>query len=117
VDCGGFVSLQILGKHFFELFLACVAYPFFQNIPVSVKQVDFGLVVKAECLLKVERARVICIEVRELYFSEIFCFEPMNHGRHGAAGTSGEAEEFHKLELPGSQAHGRRIGSMEIRPA
>ena len=44
----------------------------------------------------------------------LFCFEPMDHGRHRAAGPSGEAEELDELQPAGSQADRLRVGGMQL---
>lgn len=107
------ILLHVLQKHFFKLRLIGEANPFHENIAIRVEKVDFGLIIKAERALEVVGAGVVGIEVGEFDFAKIFCFKPMNHGRHGAAGTSGEAEELNKLVLPGSQAHGGGVGGFE----
>ena len=115
---GNYVFLiHIPGEFFFKLLLRGVSHPFLQKISVSIQEIDFGLVAETQRALKIECVRVIGIQIREFDPAEVFCFKPMNHGRHGTAGASGEAEEFHELDLPGSQAYSHRIGGFEIRPA
>ena len=53
--------------------------------------------------------RVVSIEEGKFDAAKIFCFEPMNHGRHCAAGTSGKAKELHQLQPTGCQADRRRV--------
>jgi len=62
------------------------------------------LIAEAERTLKIECVRVVGIQIGEFDPAKIFRLKPMNHGRHGAAGASGKAEEFHELDLPGCQA-------------
>ena len=57
------------------------------------------LVVKTKLALERLCLGVICIEKGKLNTTVIFNFEPMNHGRHCAAGRSGKAEEFYKLQI------------------
>ena len=68
-------------------------------------------------LLKGLRVPVVGIQIHKIDPAEIFCFEPMNHGRHGAAGTSGESEEFHELQLPGSEVDRAWVGGVQVRTA
>jgi hypothetical protein len=81
-----------------QLLLRGEADPFLQDISIRVQQVQFGLVTEAERTLKTVCTRVVRIQEGELDLAEILCFKPMNHGRHRAAGRSGEAEEFHQLQ-------------------
>ena len=62
-------------------------------------------------------AVVVGVEVVEFDLAEVFCFKPMNHGRHGAAGPSGEAEEFHELQCARIKFDHGWIGGFEIRSA
>jgi hypothetical protein len=47
--------------------------------------------------LKGFRVDIVGIQINKIDPAEILCFEPMNHGRHCAAGASGKAEEFYEL--------------------
>jgi hypothetical protein len=81
----------------FKLFFACKAHPFFENGSICVQQINFRLIVETQGTLEIARAGIIGIEVGKRDPAEILCFEPMDHGRHRAAGASGKAEEFNKL--------------------
>jgi hypothetical protein len=58
--------------------------------------------------LEIKGIGVIGIQISKFDLAKIFRFEPMNHGRHCTAGTSGKAEEFDELYIPGSETN--RIG-------
>ena len=109
-----FHSLHILCEHALELFCCCISHPFFEQISISVKQVNFWLVIKAQRPLKITREWIVGIQVGELDLAKVLRFEPMNHGRHGTAGTSGKAEELHELELPGCEIDRGRVGGFEV---
>jgi hypothetical protein len=57
-----------------------------QNVSIRIEQIDLGLIVKTERTLKITSAGIVGIEISELYLAKVLCFEPMNHGRHEAAG-------------------------------
>ena len=106
--------MHMLGEHVFELLFRCVSHPFLQDVSLCIEQVHFRLVVKAERTLEIVSARVIGVKIRELDFAEILCFEPMDHGRHRAAGSSGKAEEFDELQSAGCQADGGGVGGVKV---
>jgi hypothetical protein len=58
--------------------------------------------------------RVIGIQIGKSDFTEIFRFEPMDHGRHCTAGASGKAEEFNELQSTRCQADRGGIGGVEL---
>ena len=89
--------MQILSKHFFKVCLRGKSYPLLQNVSLGIKQVDFRLVEKAQSSLEIGGSRIVGVQIGELDPAEILCFEPMDHGRHRAAGASGKAEEFDEL--------------------
>jgi hypothetical protein len=71
--------------------------PLFQQISLPIQQIEFGLVNETKRALELARVGVICIQVREPDFAKVLRFEPMDHGRHGTAGASGEAEKLDQL--------------------
>ena len=80
---------------------------------------DLDLSIKngLECLLEIKCTRVVGIQVGKLYFAEIFCFEPMDHGRHRSACTSGKAKEFQELQSARCQTDRHGVRGMQIRSA
>ena len=89
---------KVLCKHRFKILFRRETHPLLQNIAVGIEQIEFGLIMKTEGALKAFRARVTGIEISEHDLPKVFRFEPMNHGRHGTAGASSEAEKFHQLQ-------------------
>ncbi len=86
---------------------------FFQDVAIGIQQIEFGLEREAKRSLKSLRVRVVRVEVTEFDPAVIFRFEPMNHGRHGSAGRSGEAEEFNQLQPARSKVDRGRIAGFE----
>jgi hypothetical protein len=101
-------------KSRFKLFLACVTDPLLKYLPIGIQQVKFGLVVKTQGLLEILGLRIIGVEVGKPDPAKIFGFQPMDHGRHRAAGRSGKTEKFHKLQPTRSQVDGLWIGGMKL---
>jgi len=109
-----FYLLHILCKFFFKLLLARIAHPFLQNSATCIEQINFRLVDKSQCLLKILSPWIVGIQIGKLDLAEILCFEPMNHGRHRLTGRSGKAEKLDELHSARCQANSGRIGRFEI---
>lgn len=92
-----FILLQIRVEQISKIILADKTHQLLQNIPIRIQQIKLGLVHKTERALERLGIGVVGIKKTKLDLAIILCFEPMNHGRHGAADTSGKAEEFHQL--------------------
>jgi hypothetical protein len=90
--------LNVLPEHAFQVFLRNKSHPFLQNLSAGIQQVEFGLVAEAERALKVAGEWIVRVEVGEFDPAKVFRFKPMNHGRHGTAGASSEAEKLDKLQ-------------------
>jgi hypothetical protein len=111
--------MNILLKMFIEqiskIVLSSRSNQFFQKIPVRIQKIEFRLVDKTEFALKVEGVGVIGVKITELDSAKILCFKPMYHGRHGAAGTSGEAKKLDQLQPTRGKADCSGIGGFEVR--
>jgi hypothetical protein len=106
--------LNVLREHALKLFLRGEAHPFFQKVSAPIEQVDFRLVVETKSPLEIPGKGVVGIQINKLDPAKILSFKPMNHGRHGAAGTSGKAEEFHELDLTRGQTDRGWVGGFKI---
>ena len=95
--CLSFCLLQVFIEHCSKLIFRDVTDQLLDQVPLSIQKVKLGLVVKTQCLLKNIGLWIIGIQIRKLDFTKILRFKPMNHRRHGAAGTSGKAEEFNEM--------------------
>ncbi len=98
----------------YKIILGSEANELLQDISFCIKKIELRLVLETERTLKLIGVGVVGIEIRELDFAKILRFKPMNHGRHGTACTSGEAEKLHQLQLTGSQADRGRVGGFEF---
>ena len=95
--CLSFHLFQTFIEHRSKLIFRNVTDQLPDQVSLAIQKVKLGLVVKTERTLENISLRIVGIQIRKLHFAKIFRFEPMNHGRHGAAGTSGKAEEFDEL--------------------
>lgn len=69
----------------------------FKDGSICIKEIEIRLVGEPKRALEGFGHWIVGIEITEFDPAIILCFEPMNHGRHCAAGRSGEAEEFDQL--------------------
>jgi hypothetical protein len=99
-----FFLLKIFVEQISQIIFGDETHKLLNHISFRIQKVELGLVVKTEGALEFVGLRIVGIKVRKLDSAKILCFEPMNHGRHGAARTSGKAEEFNKLQSARSQA-------------
>jgi hypothetical protein len=105
--------LEIFVEQVSEIILRDEADQFLQHIAVRIQKIKLGLIDKPQRALEGFGVGVVGIEVTEFDPAKIFRFKPMNHGRHGAAGTSGKAKKFHQLQLPGRKIDRCRVGGFE----
>jgi len=95
---GQFWSLQVLRKHAFKFIFRNIANKFLQDISIGIQKIKLRLIIKSKRTLERICVGIVGIKIGEFDFAKILRFKPMNHGRHCAAGTSGEAEKFHQLQ-------------------
>jgi hypothetical protein len=106
---------QVLTKCVSQLIFSCVTEKFLQYLPIRIQEIQLRLGIKAKRPLKCVCIGVICIKKGELDSAKVFRFEPMNHGCHCAAGTSGEAKKLNQLQMTGGQIYCRGIGGFQVR--
>ena len=88
--------------------------PLLEHITRRIQQVEFRLISKPQCTLKISCSLVIGIQVSKLDPTVIFSFQPMHDGCHGTAGTSGKAEEFHQLQPVGCKVDSGWVRGFQI---
>jgi hypothetical protein len=69
-----------------------------QDLSIPVQQIKAGAEAIVKILSKISGQWVTDFQIRKLDFAEVFCFQPMHHGRHLLAGCSPEFEEFNELQ-------------------
>jgi hypothetical protein len=79
------------------LVLGLISDPLIQDIAISIEQIKAWAYAKTQIIYKISVLWITDFKVGKFDPAEIFCFEPMHHGRHLLAGRSPKFEEFNKL--------------------
>ncbi len=109
---------HLLTKSLVELLaktrLVYITDPLVENISIAIQKIEFRLDCESKFTPEIFCSRIACIQVNEIDPAGILCFKPMHDGRHGTAGTSGEAEKFNQLQPAGSQVDCHRITGNQL---
>jgi hypothetical protein len=92
-----FALLYILFENLFKLLLGLIANPLMEDISLRVEQIEAWTIFEPQSITEFLGLRVADFQIGEFDFAKIFCFEPMDHGRHLLAGRSPEFKKFNKL--------------------